>query len=832
MLINTVKSKVIKIAALLAIFIGGVLLFSRLFVNHQQTERASDLKDPTLPVMCVDMNGNKVDRMYGFVTQLDAADMREALIPMTTSREITVSYKANRNDISSVTYEVTSPDTGEVVENAKIGGFKQDGEYMTASFSLSEPILMNREYPIEFKITTDTKEIYYYARIITRSDIVTEKYVQFVYDFYEGCTNPQGASDLNAYLETDDTITNNSYTNVNLKSSLTQVTWGNLNPQIYRKAVPTIREINAETCSITTDYLIRAIGSDNTEEIYHVHEFYRMRYYNDQMMLLDFERNAQQIVNPEGKGVISASGISLGVASRDLTYQTNSSADTVAFIQDNELWEYSEGAEKLSRVFSFHNTGDETDERDDTNNYDIRIIRVSESGDIDFTVCGYMAKGEHEGRMGISLFHYNSETSVLTERAFVEYPRSYEYLAQDLDRLSYFSDNGSYYLYLERIVYEINLDTGKVSEVLKDINPDAFVSSTDNSEIAWTEDMTTDSATKIRVMDLDTGNSREITAEDGQYIRALGFLNNDFLYGIADQGDLVTQPAGGITFAMKELKIEAFDGTVVKDYTADGFYVTDVTMKEGLAQLKRVTKDASGAYTAASDDNIMNNRQSTDAEVQVSLSSSTRQGTVVTLKLPVAISNLSPLVTDFRLIYADAKDTLAIDVPDDNYPLYYVYAYGKLQTIVTDPAEAVTLADSEVGVVINQEGQYIYERGNKEEKKDLYNDDIPEAFLSGEINAEKLQSAAGDTATVMDLSGCTLDQVLYQVSQGRAVVTRLQDGSTAVIVGYDRYNTLLYNFDTGEHYYMGIQDSTASMEAGGNIFVSYVEPQATIKAAS
>jgi hypothetical protein len=77
-----------------------------------------------------------------------------------------------------------------------------------------------------------------------------------------------------------------------------------------------------------------------------------MRYYNDQMMLLDFERNAQQIVNPEGKDVISASGISLGVASRDLTYETNSSADTVAFIQDNELWEYSRGCGKaVPRIF-------------------------------------------------------------------------------------------------------------------------------------------------------------------------------------------------------------------------------------------------------------------------------------------------------------------------------------------------------------------------------------------------------------------------------------------------------------------------------------------------
>ena len=75
----------------------------------------------------------------------------------------------------------------------------------------------------------------------------------------------------------------------------------------------------------------------------------------------------------------------------------------------------------------------------------------------------------------------------------------------------------------------------------------------------------------------------------------------------------------------------------------------------------------------------------------------------------------------------------------------------------------------------------------------------------------------------------TLDQVLYQLSQGRACVTKLADGSTAVIVGYDRYNTLLYNFDTGEHYYMGINDSTNSMLEGGNVFVSYIEKQATVK---
>jgi len=108
-------------------------------------------------------------------------------------------------------------------------------------------------------------------------------------------------------------------------------------------------------------------------------------------------------------------------------------------------------------------------------------------------------------------------------------------------------------------------------------------------------------------------------------------------------------------------------------------------------------------------------------------------------------------------------------------------------------------------------------------------------FKSGELNAVKLQEAA-DTAgidvTVMDLSGCTLDQVLYEVSLGRPVRARTTNGGTALIVGYNRYNTRLYNFETGEHYWYGINDSTAEFAGGGNVFVSYVEPDVTVKGAA
>ncbi len=823
------KSRIIKLIAYAALFIACVIVFSQFAViQRQQTVSASDLEDPTLPVMCVDISGYKVNRMFGYTAEMDAANMRDSLIPMTTKRALTVSYKPYKNTVHSVSYEVSAPDTGQIIENAKIGNFRADGEYQTATFSLSEPILMNREYPIRFTITTDRGDVHYYSRIIQRTDPVTDKYVAFVYDFYEGCTNQQGASDLNTYLETDDTITNSSYTSVNIKSSLKQVTWGNMKPQIFRKAVPKIKDMGGETCTLTNDYLISSVG-DAGPEVYHVWEYYRLRYYNSRMMLLNFNRRALQIFDGHSETSINTNGVVLGVAEREVQYISNETSDTVAFVQDNALWMFNSGAEKLSRVFSFEDTGSGSDERCDNTDYGIRLIRTSEGGGLDFLVYGYMSRGMHEGQMGISVCHYTAESSMVTERAFIPYYRSFEQLEADLDRLAYVNASGQAYFYLERAVYRVDLAANSTDIVLDNINPDCFVSSASSASMAWMPEMNPDLSESAIVMNLDTGSTRTIRADAGTFIRVLGFLNEDLLYGLAAEGDITRGESGDVTFAMRQLKIEAFNGTLIKDYRHEGIYVTEVLMEPGLAQLTRVRKGAGGEYELTADDNIMNNKQTGGSAVQATVFSNSRQGTTVTLKMPGVVRNLSPTVSDFRMRFANARNASIVYPESDPFHLYYVYGGGMLQGIFTDPARAVTLADEKVGVVLNQEGQYIYERGNKQTKTDLNNEDIPEAFLSGEIIAESLQMQAGDSITVLNLTGCTLDQVLYQLSQGRACVTKLADGSTAVIVGYDRYNTLLYNFDTGEHYYMGINDSTNSMLEGGNVFVSYIEKQATVK---
>ena len=86
-----------------------------------------------------------------------------------------------------------------------------------------------------------------------------------------------------------------------------------------------------------------------------------------------------------------------------------------------------------------------------------------------------------------------------------------------------------------------------------------------------------------------------------------------------------------------------------------------------------------------------------------------------------------------------------------------------------------------------------------------------------------LEEQLGDGGTVMNLTGCTLEEVLYQVSVQRPVIVSLGDAGNRVIVGYDAYNTLLYNPADQTTSYMGINDSTAAFEAAGNVFISYVE---------
>ena len=288
------------------------------------------------------------------------------------------------------------------------------------------------------------------------------------------------------------------------------------------------------------------------------------------------------------------------------------------------------------------------------------------------------------------------------------------------------------------------------------------------ASLAWKDQEEENACTQITVMSLEQGDTYTIQAQSGQKIKALGFMNEDLVYGIANDSDIVTDNAGNTVFAMNTVRIEQFGGEVVKEHHEDNVWVSNVKLQEGLLELERVQWEH-GVYVAISSDHIMNNLQIRDSNI------------------------------------------------------YYVYAKGVLDSTWSKVCDAINRADGQMGVVLNRQQQYVWERGNRQESYQANLDEVPDVVLSGTIDENTLQQSLGADYTVMNLTGCSLDSVLYQVSKGNPVIAKVSDTVNVVIIGYNSKNTILYYPATQEQGYFGMQDSTSLFESAGNVFVGYMD---------
>lgn len=814
------KKILIKVGILLIIFFLGVIGFSS-FMNKETTENKMDREEAALPVVSMKNGDQKMNRMYGYAQEMQVDFMRDSLTPVGTDKKLTVSVQPYGHKVKSLVYEVRTSDGSKVVENAKIKNFEEaDGE-QTASFALEKSILMNQEYTLILTLNTNKGTWHYYTRIIQRSGLNLDKYLEFVQSFSSKTFSKDNNGELQNYLESDDTAANNSYTHVNINSSVDMVTWGSLAPTISRKGVPTVKDINETTGSLALTYYMTAKDEEGYEEYYQVDEFYRMRYDGTRIRLLDFERSARQIFT--GNEVSVSSGkINLGVTPKNVQYTASQTGDIVAFVQQGDLWTYNTGSNKLTKVFSFRNEQND-DDRNDYLMHDFKIVRVEENGDMDFVFYGYVNRGEHEGYVGTGVYHYYSEQNVLEEKFFLPSTKSFEFLKRDVELLSYVSANDEFYLVLEGSLYRFKT-SDKTYEVIREgIRESCFVTSNTNRHVAWMDEMNTTQSSNITFMDLETGEQDHIAANEGTKLKAIGFINEDLIYGTAADANILVDASGSLRFGMDEILIKEFGGDTKKSYHEDGLYVMDVDIQQGLLELKRA-QWADNRYQDTSSFYIMNNMKNAEDEAfSIATNTTVRQAGITRLVYSSENRNKNPLMIESKLMVSEADTILNMELESQAAEGYYVYAKGALVDIYSSPAQAVKKADEMTGVVLNRAQQYVWERGNMKTKANLNLDDIPEIFKSATLDTAALQEGLGENGTVMDLTGCSLEQVLYQVSAQRPVIVKVGENDNRVIVGYDGYNTILYDPATGESKYMGLGDSGTAFGAAGNVFISYME---------
>lgn len=808
-----------RFLVLLVVFILGVA-GTAFLMNNETTDDRSDMNDAVLPEVMVQFGDVLTNRMYGYRQPMEADFVRDSVTPLDTTKKLTLVVNPYDTKVRNLSYEIRTSDGSKVMENRTIKSLDTGSDgYLRTEIEISSGLLMNQEYSLQITLSTNHGDAYYYTRVVSRSATYTEQYAKFAGDFVQMSLDKTQADNLAAYLETSDSASSRNFAGLNINSPLADVSWGNLNPQLSKAGIPIIKDINETTASISIEYEISAQNENGNTEYYLVTDFYRMRYDETRIRLLDFKRSASEVFDPS-LSVISNSGLLLGVRSKDVDYLTNEDGSVTAFTQNGDLWSYVPDTGKLVEIFTFRKDT-ESDFRDARVEHDIKLLSVENNGDVDFMVYGYMNRGAHEGYSGVGIYHYNNDQGAIEEQVFIPCTESFEFLQEDLGTLSYVNQSGQLFIMIAGNLYQINIDENTYEVLADHIDSDDFGVSATNAHAAWKSE-SGDYAGQIEFIDFDTMERRRIAPEASQKLDLLGFMNEDLIYGIVLDGDTLPNATGYMIDGITTFRIEGFDGTVKKEYHQDGLYVAGVTVGTTLMEFTLVQKSGD-IYKGVKKDNIMNNSTAATDKTSVEQTSSTRQGVIVRLTFEDSPSSEEPLILYAKVRNAGEK---VVDIQVDKSSVeevYYVYAGGGLDSVWTDPAKAVQRADKQTGVVLNRAQQYVWERGNMKTQITLNTTDIPEIIRTASLDVQNLQNGLGDSAKVIDLTGCSLENVLYEVSAQRAVIARTGSDSSVVIVGYDQYNTYLLDPSTGEVKPYGMNDSTALFKNAGNMFITYLE---------
>lgn len=806
--------KVLKVLVFLLVFVGGMFGFAYLY-NKDNADLTVQMADASFPVLSVEIDGTAMNRMPGYAGEIKAQNLKTDITPVPKNGSFTLVADTFGNEIKTIYYEVLTADGAEFIKNTKAEDLSQKDDKVTADISIGSLSGDTEEYILSVTVQTgDKRFIHYYTRLKDGTDLHGKECVDFARDFSSATFDKDKAEDLKKYLETNETSSDSSIHKADIHSGLDHISWGTLEPEIVRRPSTSIQEINASSASVLLDYEITAKGDTDIKEYYHVKEFFRVRYTKSRTFLISYERTVDQMFD-ESSMVISNKGITVGVADSDLSYMCSDDGNTVCFVQDNALWSYHRSAGSIALVFSFYGDNRE-DMRNTFDGHSIELIQVDDDGGAWFTVNGYMNRGSHEGQVGSALYHYSSETNSVEEKTFLQSSLDYKVLMENMKTPGYAKDEDTAYIFFGSAMCRLNFEDGSIRAVADGLLEGSYAISEDGSLFAWQKEGGPDDCTALQVEDFAQGISNEIRADAGEYLKPLGFMGADLVYGTAKEEDVTAKSTGGSTFRMYKLTIRDNTGRTVKEYAEDGVYVTGAEMADGTITLTRVKKKANGkGYTAISSDSLMNTGEQEEASVKLQSFTTDRKGSQMRLAFTWPIQDTEPKVLKPRLVLPEKPREPILDETQAT-PRYYVYGLGKLQESYTSPAKAIKRADELMGVVTTADSDYIWERSGRPDEADN------SAGLPSMEELDSIFAGESDGCRVLDLKGCTLDQVLYLCGRGYPVLG-YRDGKKVLITGYDYWNIDVMNRKTGEVKKAGMNDSTKAFKDSGNRFVSYIE---------
>lgn len=829
--------------ALIFIFVGALFLFGKNMETDMDEQGATvEMVEESYPYMQIQTQGHTINTLYGYSAPLESNIVRESVTPLDSGKQITLLISKAKSRLINLEYSIVDKESGEVYSTGSVNAIGEKQRKVNITFDYS--FKTSTEYILDLKATSDQgKTIHYYTRLkfyLDESNL--DKKLAFAEQFHKDTFTKSKAEQLGRYLEPDSTNRNSSLSYVDITSNSSLVTWAEMSPKIISDELVTVKEYNMETACIQYNYFVQAATASG-DEIYHIKEFYRVRYASGQNYLLNFERSMEAVFDVS---VASSklSQLKLGITEDNRGKMlSNKKENKLYFAREGTLYEYDMEENEVKKIFSsFSDKASYAYKA--YNEQAIRLLKVDDKDNLYFCAYGYFPRGRYEGDVAIVLYEYTSEGE-LVEMVYMPMNTTYQQLKEDFEEYGYVSSRGIYYFTVANTVYAYNMTAKRLEKIAENVKENSFMTMEGVNCYTWSSSLSNGYGESITIYNLETDEKKMIYRPDKKsYVKLLGVIEDNMVYGFVRQSDIGKMADGTKVTPCYELYIASTTGEVKRKYSVKGQYIQKVSCNGNVINMT-LCKKQKGVYTKSGEDTILNNGEKESEKFSYTSRVTTKSLTEWYIRFPSSFAmNEKPVWGDTLTTLTTSERYVRLEQP--KITKYYVYAGGQIVASFESAARAIKEADNRMGVVVSSNHQVVWERSGAFLQNAIGGLDLTKAEngvsnLSAcvhmllkanhyDVAAKSLvgkdqmpyEVLARYLQRPMNLKGCTLEEVLYFVSGNKPVIAMTGDRTAVVIGGYTTTQLTLYNPASGKKETVSRSAYEKIFKEAGNYFISYM----------
>ena len=829
------KERTIRIVVLSVVFVLAIIVFSFLS-NQGSASLTADMSTATLPTVSFKTVGREANMLVGHKRSMNVASVRDTISIYDERKKLEMSIHHNPGSVDSISYEIYSMDGKEKFYQNTVNQVKE-----TVSLKMGADLSEGQEAVLKITLHRGKTPVYYYTRIIQEQDYHIKDCVNYIEELHNNILKKKNEDDVKKVMEPNSEGNNTTLQHVTIHSDLNHIMWGNLKPELINDLQMEIKEAKKAYTSVLLRYQVSLQGDNNKREVYNVKEFFKVANGSERIYLLEYDRKMEEVFHPTNV-TLSSKGVILGISKEDVPYKVNSDGTIVAFVQANELWNYQKDEDAFSLVFSFA-LAEKEDLRHLTDDHAIRILSMEKNGNMTFTVSGYMNRGEHEGESGIAIYYYYGSKNYIEEIAFVPSTESYVVTEKTLGESAYYNqEQDVLYLLSNGTLRKTEMAENKTTVLVEGLQKGQYVASEDGHLFAYQNNQGGNIVTEI--WDFAKDSTKAVSVGNDEIVVPLGFVEDDFVYGISRSDQSGFDMSGAVVQAMHRVEIRNAKNEVVKTYEQPDVYVLNAVVDHNMITLEQGVKEGN-LYKQISEDYITNNETSSTEKVSLKSYWTDLKETQYRLTFAETIKDTKAKTLHPKQVIQESVPVLELESKTEQ-EYFFVYGHGEQAGVFEEAGEAIELAERLSGVVLSPKQNYVWEADNRVA---WYRNFNVSAFAAkeGENNlaacVRKVLSYEGKSSDVVNelqsktpeqllseqfgteavrFRGCSVKDMFYLIDKGVPVIGMKDSANAILFIGYDAKTATYIDPTNGGTYASSIEKLDEMLKGSGNTFIGYV----------